>query len=117
MAQYIIPVTKKLLIALFANEIPDFRLSKADARCLLWYLEEYGCRLEYDVIAPQLYLNEIDEKEVTSFDIYDLVTYCADRNYDMQEEERSKEQPDPDVLFRLKRDNNRFDRLVERMGE
>ena len=45
---------KKLLIALFANVIPDFRLSKADARCLLWYLEEYGCRLEYDVIAPQL---------------------------------------------------------------
>lgn len=93
--------------------------SKADARCVLHYLQEDGRELYLEVLTTQLYLqdawNENSEPELT--ELHELISICADRNYDLQEEERAKERPDKVRLAALKKDNNRFDRLVERMSE
>ena len=115
---YTIPVPQKQLIALFKKEYSGMEFSKADARGVLRYLQADGRELYLDVLTTRLYmLDDWDENsELEHVELHELISICADRNYDLQEDERAKERPDKARLAALKKDNSRFDRLVERMS-
>ena len=118
-ACYYIPVPWKLLAALFRKEYPEMPFSKADGKCLLRCVGENGKALYLDVIAPQLYmLDRWTEKAVPEpVELHEVISFCADCNFDLQEEEKAKEHPDRKRLAALKKDNDRFDGLIERMSE
>lgn len=118
-AHYSIPVPRKLLAALFRKEYPGMLFSKEDGRCLLRCLGENGKELRLDVIEPQLYMLDRWKQKAAPepVELHEIISFCADCNFDLQEEEKAKEVPDDRWLAALKKDNDRFDRLTERMSE
>ena len=118
-AHYRIPVPRKLLAALFEKEYPGMSFSKEDGKHLLRCLGENGKELRLDVIEPQLYMLDRWEQKAAPepVELHDIISFCADINFDLQEEEKAKQAPDYRWLAALKKDNDRLDRLIERMSE
>lgn len=119
MAKFYVDVTPGMLIALFEEEYPGINLKKAEARMILGYFDRSDYPLKLDVIHRQLIrFDSQGVDEPADLDtLADVVTYCADINFDLTEEEKAAVLPDEKRLVNLRAHLKRLDRLIEFMSQ
>lgn len=104
MAKFYVDVSPGMLIALFEDVYPGINLKKAEARMILSYFDRSDYPLKLDVIHRQLI--RFDSQGVGSPEdldtLADVVTYCADINFDLTEEEEAAVIPDEKRLANLR---------------
>ena len=119
MAKFYVDVSPGMLIALFEDVYPGINLKKAEARMILSYFDRSDYPLKLDVIHRQLI--RFDSQGVDAPEdldtLADVVTYCADINFDLTEEEKAAVIPDEKRLANLRAQLKRLDRLIEFMSE
>lgn len=119
MAKFFVEVTPKMLIALFEEEYPGIGMKEPEARLILRYFAESDYPLKLDVVHRQLarFDNQgVDQPEELDT-LADVITFCADINFDLTEEEKAAVLLDEKRLKNLRHDLRCFDRLIEFMGQ
>lgn len=119
MAKYLVDVTPKMLVALFEDEYPGINVTDREARMILGYHTKSDYPLKLDVIGRQLV--RFDSQGVDPLEeldgLPDVITFCADINYDMAESEKAHPIEGEAILKKLKADLKHLDRIIEFMGQ
>ena len=119
MARYLVDVTPQMLVALFEDEYPGIKVTVPEARMILGYHSKSDYPLKLDVIGRRL--ARFDSQGVDPLEELDglpnVITFCADINYDMTESEKSHPIEGESILSKLRADLKHLDRIIEFMGQ
>lgn len=119
MVRYLVDVTPKMLVALFEAEYPGIKVTEPEARMILGYHSKSDYPLKLDVIHRKLVRYDsqgVDQPEDVDT-LADVITFCADINYDLTEEEKVAAIPSEACMKNLRSDLRHLDRLIEFMGQ
>jgi hypothetical protein len=119
MARYLVDVTPKMLVALFEAEYPGIKVTEPEARMILGYHTKSDYPLKLDVIGHDLI--RFDSQGVDPMEaldgLPDVITFCADINYDLTESEKAHPIEESGPLKKLRADLKHLDRIIEFMGQ
>ncbi len=119
MERYLVDVTPKMLVALFEDEYPGIKVTMPEARMILGYHTKSDYPLKLDVIGRRLI--RFDSQGVDPLEeldgLPDVITFCADINFDMAESEKAHPIEGEVLLKKLKADLKHLDRIIEFMGQ
>ena len=108
-----------MLVALFEAEYPGIKVTGPEARMILGYHTKSDYPLKLDVIGHDLI--RFDAQGVDPMEpldgLPDVITFCADINYDMTESEKAHPIKESGPLRKLKADLKHLDRIIEFMGQ
>ena len=119
MAKFYVDVSTDMLVALFEEEYPGINMTKSEARMVLRYHDRSCYPLKLDVIHRKLVRYDsqgVDQPEDVDT-LADVITFCADINYDLTEEEKVAAIPSEACMKNLRSDLRHLDRLIEFMGQ
>ena len=111
--------TAEQLVALFEDEYPGIKVTVPEARMILGYHTKSDYPLKLDVIGRRLI--RFDSQGVDPLEelngLPDVITFCADINFDMAESEKANPIEGETLLKKLKADLKHLDRIIEFMSQ